>query len=310
MKFRKSLAVVLTLIAGIGAGALWLDHRDPLSSLPAPQHTLEIDRSTLAGQGRRHVEHLILRSTTLGEIGFILSLPDPLPDRKLPILIVLGGLGTGENNIRYLPDAGDNAIVGYDWPIPVRFDRVASLTQTLGLYRRVMAIPAQVTSAIDWLAAQSWADDRRMSLLGFSLGALAAPAIQDVAEHDGRRIGWTVLAYGGAPFGELVAANPHVKPGWVRPILGSMIDILFHPLQPTEHLAHLSGQFLILEGEDDSLVPRAARARLREAAPAPKTVITLGGDHMGVGKNKMALLQAIITASTNWLIENGAVNPP
>ena len=68
---------------------------------------------------------MILSSAALGDIGIIVSLPDPLPDRKLPILIVLGGLGTGENNIRYLPDAGDNAIVGYDWPIPVRFEGLA-----------------------------------------------------------------------------------------------------------------------------------------------------------------------------------------
>src|SRR5271166_770799 len=78
---------------------------------------------------------------------------------------------------------------------------------------------------------------------------------------------------------------------------------------PNEHLAHLSGQFLILEGKDDTLIPQSARARLREAAPAPKTVIAFGGDHMGVGSNKMSLLQAIIAASTTWLIEKGAVNP-
>jgi len=303
------MALAFTLTVGVGSGALWLDHRDPLSSLPQPQQALEIHRTALAYQGRRRVEHMILSSAALGDIGIIVSLPDPLPDRKLPILIVLGGLGTGENNIRYLPDAGDNAIVGYDWPIPVRFEGLASLAQTFGLYGRVMAIPAQVTSAIQWLAAQSWADNQRISLLGFSLGTVASPAIEDVAEHDGQRIGWTILAYGGAPFGELVAASPHVKPSWVRPILASIIDLLFHPLQPTEHLAHLSGQFLILEGKDDTLIPQSARARLREAAPAPKTVIAFGGDHMGVGSNKMSLLQAIIAASTTWLIEKGAVNP-
>src|SRR5271166_2215381 len=217
------MAFAFTLTVGVGSGALWLDHRDPLSSLPQPQQALEIHRTALAYQGRRRVEHMILSSAALSDIGIIVSLPDPLPDRKLPILIVLGGLGTGENNIRHLPEAGDNAIVGYDWPIPVRFEGLASLAQTFGLYGRVMAIPAQVTSAIQWLAAQSWADNQRISLLGFSLGTVASPAIEDVAEHDGQRIGWTILAYGGAPFGELVAASPHVKPSWLRPILASVV---------------------------------------------------------------------------------------
>ena len=235
---------------------------------------------------------------------------EPLPDKKLPILVVLGGLGTGENNIRYITDAGDNAIVGYDWPMPVQFyGGLASLTQISDVYNHVMAIPAQVPSAIRWLSAEPRADRQRISILGFSLGALAAPAIQDVAEHDGQHIGWTILAYGGAPFGELVAANPHIKPGWVRPILASAIDLLLRPLQPTRHLAQLSGQFLVLEGHDNSLIPKDARARLRDAVPAPKTVMELSGDHMGVGQDKVALLQQIIVAGRTWLVERGAVDP-
>jgi surfactin synthase thioesterase subunit len=298
------------VLVGAGAGAgLWLDHRDALSALPRPEHGLQIDRTAVAYRGRRRFEHMIFKTAALGEIGVIVSLPDPLPDRRLPLLVVLGGLGTGEDNIRSLPDAGDNVIIGYDWPIPVRFDGFKALTHTLGLYQAIMAIPAQVTSAIEFLASQPWADDRRISLLGYSLGALAAPAIEDVAEHDGRNIGWTILAYGGAPFGELVAASPHVRPGWVRPILASIINVLFHPLQPTEHLAHLSGQFLILEGHGDALIPEAARARLREAAPEPKTIVAFEGDHMGVGREKTALLQLIIATSETWLIEKGAVNP-
>jgi hypothetical protein len=42
--------------------------------------------------------------------------------------------------------------------------------------------------------------------------------------------------------------------------------------------------------------------------PEPKTVITFEGNHMGVGPDKMALLQKIIATSKNWLIENGAIN--
>lgn len=310
MKFGRSIVIAFILIVGAGSAAgLWLDRRDALSSLPRPQHGLEIERTSLAYRDRRRVEHIVFTTAALGEIGVVVSLPDPLPDRKLPLLIVLGGLGTGEDNIRVIADAGDNVIVGYDWPIAPRFDGFGGLSHALRHYQDVMAIPAQVTSAIDFLASQPWADDKRISLLGYSLGALAAPAIQDVAEHDGRNIGWTILAYGGAPFGELVAANPHVKPGWARPILASVVDVLLHPLQPTEHLAHLSGQFLILEGHGDTLIPESARARLREAAPEPKTIMDFEGDHMGVGSEKTALLQRIIAASTTWLIEKGAVNP-
>ena len=39
-------------------------------------------------------KHVVLLDPVLGSIGFMLSLPDPLPARKLPLVVVLGGLGT------------------------------------------------------------------------------------------------------------------------------------------------------------------------------------------------------------------------
>ncbi len=168
--------------------------------------------------------------------------------------------------------------------------------------------PAQVASALRWLTEQPWADAERISLLGCSQGALAVPAVQDIAAHDGIRIGWTIIAYGGAPLGTLLAANPHMKPTWLRKALAPLVDLVFHPLEPTVHLPRLSGKFLVLEGRDDRLIPERARNVLREAVPEPKTVITFEGTHMGVGPDKMALLQKIIETSKSWLIENDAIN--
>jgi len=307
---RLSLLIGVVMMGGIGAFAVWLNDRDPLSSLPSPQHRLRAERSGSTLRGERRVEHVVLHNATVGDIGIFVSLPDPLPDKKLPIVIVLGGLGTGESNIRYLAEAGDNAIIGYDWPMPVRFySGLAFVTQIGDTYGHLMTIPAQVSSAIGWLSAEPWADRQRISLLGFSLGALAAPAIQDVAQHDGENVGWTILAYGGAPFGELVADNPHVKPAWLRPVLAPVVDLLLEPLEPTRHLPHLTGQFLVLEGDNDSLIPETARARLWKAVPEPKTIRWFLGDHMGVGSDKLTLLTEIIGASETWLIEKGAVNP-
>ena len=138
-------------------------------------------------------------------------------------------------------------------------------------------------------------------------GAQAVPSVQNVIAHDEVRIGWTIIAYGGAPLGTLLAANPHLKPTWLRKALAPLADLLFHPLEPTVHLPHLSGKFLVLEGRDDSLIPETARNLLREAVPEPKTVITFEGTHMGVGPDKMALLEKIIETSKTWLIDNGAI---
>lgn len=290
--------------------AFWAYARDPLLSLPPPEHGLKAEWTTLSAPDHRHFEHITLHGKLLGDIAFNLSLPDPLPPKKLPVVLVLGGLVTGADNIRYIKDPGDNAVAGYDWPIPVRLHGVSAfMLQAPGLYHNVMTIPGQVASALYWLINQPWADAERISLLGFSQGALAAPAVQDIAAHDGTHVGWTIIAYGGAPLGAVLAGNPHMKPTWLGEALAPLVDLLFHSLEPNIHLPRLSGKFIVLEGRDDRLIPEAARNLLREAVPQPKTVITFEGDHMGVGPDKMALLQKIIETSKKWLIENGAINP-
>ena len=310
---RKGLIVagfLGLLLAGAVTLAFWAYARDPLLSLPPPEQGLKAERTNLSAPDHRHFEYITLHGKLLGDISFSLSRPDPLPSKKLPVVLVLGGLVTGADSIRYIKDAGDNAIVGYAWPIPVRLRGISAfMLQAPGLYHNVMTIPGQVASALHWLINQPWADAERISLLGCSQGALAAPSVQDIAAHDGIRVGWTIIAYGGAPLGALLAANPHMKPTWLGEALAPLVDLVFHSLEPTAHLPRLSGKFLVLEGRHDNLIPAAARNLLREAVPEPKTVITFEGNHMGVGPDKMALLQKIIETSRKWLIENGAINP-
>jgi len=305
----KIVGCGVLMLALVSAGiALFLVDRDPVASLSTPEHGLMAQRQTTVSDGRT-IQRVTLPSQKLGEINFLVSLPDPLPFRKLPLVIVLGGLKKGEDNLRHIKALGDNAVISYDWPMSVHFYGQPDFWARIpSLYLQILAIPAQVSTAINWLADQPWADSQRISLLGFSLGAVAVPAIQDIATRDGTNIGWTILACGGAPFGALVTNNPHVHPPWIRAIVAPVLDCLLSPLEPTRHLSHLSGHFLILQGQEDTLVSEAARRCLREATPEPKTVLTFGGNHMGVGKEKMVLLQEIVTASKEWLIENGAIN--
>ncbi|MGP8051232.1 MAG: alpha/beta hydrolase family protein [Desulfobaccales bacterium] len=310
---RKGL-VIAGFLGLLGLGAiiltLWGYCRDPVWSLPPPEHGLQAERTPLAAPDHRLFEHVTLHGKLLGDIVCNLSLPDPLPLKKLPVVLVLGGLVTGADSIRCVQDAGDNAIVSYAWPLPLRLRGVSAfMLKAPDLYQRVMTIPGQAASVLHWLIRQPWADAGRVSLLGFSQGALAVPGVEDIAAHDGTRVGWTIIAYGGAPLGALLAANPHMRPAWLRKALAPWVDLVFHSLEPTVHLPRLSGKFLVLEGRDDSLIPAAARNLLRDAVPEPKTVITFEGNHMGVGPDQMALLRKIIDASKEWLIENGAINP-
>ena len=307
---RFAVAAGLTLAALLAVVA-WQWLRDPFAALPRAAAAPTAVSVTDQRREGRLLRHVTLADPALGEVGLLISLPDPLPDRRLPVLIVLGGHGTGADNIRHIPDVGDNALVGYDWPVPAPLPEGFGLIRSMpDLYRRLLRVPAQVGLGMDWLATQPWADGQRFSLLGFSLGALAAPAAQRVAQTDGAAPGWTVLAYGGAPIGALVAGHPSTRPDWLRPLAGFVADTLLRPLEPAEHLPHLTGRFLVLGGRDDRFVPAAAAQRLRALTPEPRSVVEFDGDHMGVGEHQLTLLAQIIDTSAAWLIAEGAVTVP
>jgi hypothetical protein len=304
---RLLLALGLALLLGAGSLVAWLSLRDPLAALPKPDGSpTRLAQRDEFGETRLR-SFVQLGTKELGTIGLVVDRPIPFRGRKLPVIVVLGGLGTGERNIDWIRDIGENVIVGYDWPVPTAIPNgLDLLAGAPDLYRRAMVIPGQIETAMAWVAGQDWADPDRVSLLGFSLGALATPAAQRLGPA---APGWTVLAYGGTPLGALIAANPHLKPRWIAPVLDLLVDLVLRPLEPGIHLPHLRGRFLVLEGTSDEFVPAAAASRFRDLTPQPKRVVAFEGGHMGVGSDQRRLLERIIAESRMWLIAEGAANP-
>lgn len=236
------------------------------------------------------------------------SLPDPLPDESLPVVFVLGGLNTGAHSVRHLPEAGSNVLVGYDWPIPRRVPcGITALWMLPAVWHRILFVPGEVYLTLGWIAAQPWADRERISLVGLSLGALAAPGVQRVAAAEGVEITWTVLGYGGAPLGVLLAHHPRVLSDWLRPLLRAGADLLVRPLEPSQHLPFLKGIFLVLGGTDDAFIPEQAARRFAALTPEPKAVYWIEGTHIGVGGDQDALLAEVIGKILQWLREQEAV---
>lgn len=303
---------LLALVAGALATAGWLGFRDPLAALPAPPPPAQAQAQaqTLSEAATiDRIERIIeLPGDGTGPTGLFVSLPAHRPNGRLPIVILLGGLGSGAKNARYVPKPGNNALIAYDWPMPLRIPTGLSiLPETPDLHARLMSIPAQVTAAIAWAKRQSWADGTRISLLGFSLGALVAPAIQRMAENRGHAIYRTVLAYGGVGLGDLIAHHPRIRSLSGGALLGHLADLLLRPLEPAHHLPHLRGQFLVITGYDDIFIPRHASVRLHALVPEPKTVIAKEGGHIGVGPNQIERLEEIVALSQAWLRRERAI---
>jgi dienelactone hydrolase len=262
----------------------------------------------------RTLLHVALHGDAVGRVRFVVSLPDPMPSGRIPVVVVLGGLGGGSNAVRDLSsvagDPGPTAFVGYDWPLPEREPSVAEIVLRLAAFRRgVLSVPGQVDAIVAWASGRPWADPHRVSLLGFSLGTFVVPASQRLLEQRGATVGWTVLAYAGAPIGDVIAGHPRAGPAWLRPILGAGADLLLRPIEPSFHLPHLRGRFLVLGAATDRLIAPEAAQRLAQLTPEPRTVVLIQGDHMGVGPDRWKLLARVIEVTRSWLVEQGAIEP-
>jgi hypothetical protein len=252
----------------------------------------------------RKIQHVTLADPRLGEIGFAVSLPATQAEGKLPVVFVLGALGSGQHSVGLIPSPGAAAIVGYDWPqLPRRF----GLPEILSMRAHALAIPSRMAAISRWTLAQPWADPQRVTLIGFSLGAIAAPAAEQLMQAQGTDIRWTVLADGGAPISAIVAGDQQIKPHWLRSAAAFTAESLFRSVDPALHVSHLTGHFLLISSADDTTIPRAASERLEELAPQPKQMIQLPGGHVGTSGAKLELLDAAIVATRRWLTSEGAI---
>ncbi len=307
---------LVVVVLGVAGTAAWLASRDPLASLPrvtAANRPAVVEEWREPWQGRTLL-HVVLDDAAVGRIRFVVSLPDPLPRAPMPIVIVLGGLQGGSEGIREVTklagDPGPNAFVGYDWPLPSREPSIPEIVRRLPELRRsVLSVPGQVDAVLAWTSEQAWADPARASLLGFSLGAFVLPAAQRLAQERGAAIRWTIVAYAGAPIGAVIAGHPHAGPALLRPVLRAATNSLLRPVEPSFHLPHLRGRFLVLGATTDRLIARAAAERLEELTPEPRTIIHIEGDHMGLGPEKRKLLARVVYVSRTWLVEQGAIDP-
>jgi hypothetical protein len=152
-KAAQFAAAAILIVAALATTTTWWTRHDPLYLLPRSASAPAVQLDRVEHRAGRVFEHVTLSDTRLGSIGFTVSLPDPLPGRKLPLVVVLGGLGTGEHNIRAVHEAGDNIVVGYDWPL-ARAPRSSDLLRLPALRGQVLSVPGQVAAALHWLLAQ------------------------------------------------------------------------------------------------------------------------------------------------------------
>lgn len=316
IRFLRRLVLSCLMLAVLAAGLafIWYRHerdRDPMPLLergPVVYRVLSErfqDVTTQSGEARVYRE-VRLDAGLSGSVEFTVSLPKDPHGKRFPAIVILGGVEIGQASLDYVPAHGANALLAYQYPESRVPWYEGSLAGKLPAIRRaVRDVPSQVEVLVAWAEAQPWADRSRVSLMGYSFGALFLPAALRLAEVHGRHLGPAVLAYGGADVPELLMANLELRPRWARRLLVEIVAVFIRPVEPALHLPHLKGELLFINGKRDTQIPAACALKMQELASGTKTVVWLEAGHMNPGNP--ALLAQIIRISREWMIQRKAM---
>jgi dipeptidyl aminopeptidase/acylaminoacyl peptidase len=222
-------------------------------------------------------------------------------------VIILGGLEVGQYTLRYIPDPGQNIILIYQYPYHPEYWYAGTAIEELPVIRKsVLSVPAQVISLNNWIAAQNWADDRRITITGYSFGALFMPAIYRLATHHQIPLRYGVIAYGGVNICQLLDTNMTNYSEPFRSLFSWLAATAIRGIEPAAHAPYLEAEFLLINGTKDHQIPEESWHELHQLIPDPKTIVILDEGHMH--PRKTDLTQRLVKISHQWLIQKGVAN--
>lgn len=300
------------LVLIISGWATWERTRNPVTALDKnPGRIITKVDSTLISRflsDDREYRHIILSTEHIGDIEAYISFPLIRYIEKMPVIIVLGGLEIGIFNFRYISEPGNNTIIIYQYPYKTdQWRNNSAISQIPIIRRKILVVPTQILSLVDWIKQQSWADTNRINVSGYSFGSFFVPAVYHLDDLKGQQLAPGVIAYGGVDIYKLLMTN--IKKTFLPlKMLGSWIAATaIYPIEPALHLPKMKNEFLIINGTLDDQIPENSWKRLHQLTPEPKTILILEEGHMHPRKPELTL--KLVNLSKKWLREHNVINP-
>jgi dienelactone hydrolase len=250
---------------------------------------------------------ITLRNTKPNDIRFLVSMPIEIPNEGLPVILILGGLEIGQFTLKYIPDPGKNIIVAYQYPYhPEYWYQGSALEEIPTIRSSVLSVPSQVLSIINWLSVQNWSDKNRITVTGYSFGALFVPAIYHLAVHQQVPLKYGVIAYGGVDIYYLLVTNMNNFSQPFRSLYSWIAAVAIRGIEPSVHAPLMEAEFLVINGTEDHQIPKESWQHLHRLIPDPKTIVILEEGHMH--PRKTDLTRRLVKLSHDWLIKKGMAN--
>jgi hypothetical protein len=303
-----TLVVLATALAAASLLGLAYAQGSPSRLRARKGELVATEARRLADDGASTIDELTLRSSSGLEVHARVRVPRT---GRSPYAgaVLLGGVKRGSRIVTVAglePIARSTVLVSLDYPLrPSRnpWRGVAAWSLVTGLRPAAFDTIAAVLLLLDYLERRDDVARGHLFLVGGSLGAVAVT----VAGAIDARPAAVVALYGGGHLGSLVAhtlehpAQDVRYRHWQALLLGHGLAWLLTPLEPTRYAPAIAPRpFIMINGADDTLVPRANVRALHDAAREPKELIWVSGEHVQPSEaSLLARLSGLVSARLN-----------
>jgi len=202
------------------------------------------------------------------------------PRRRYPAIILLGGKQTGRYAVDYALDVRDAIIIAPDYPYEPRkyYTTLQFLADVPALRGALLDMVPSVMLITENLWQREDVDTTKLILLGYSFGAPFVPAILSVE----RRPAAVAMVYGGGDLHSLLRHNLRRSEGWLTSeFVATLGAVLLRPLEPLRYADKVAPiPLVMINGDDDELIPRRNVLALYSSAREPKSLLWLPSTHV------------------------------
>ena len=276
MPIRKILLIALALFCVvIGAYVLELaiPKRDYFIERRGVLTDQEIMESSQDGVVSKRVR---LESSSGLSVDMRVVRPKTAPGETLPVIVVMGGEGTGKDAVDLVGVPQGVAYVALDYPYEGDQELDAfweSLTAIPSIQQAFLDSPPAMSLAVDWAEQQSWFDPDNVELVGASLG-VPFTAVAGALDSRFTRV-W--LLHGGAENVPWVmhVGRRYVENEFLRGLLARLALLLVYgnSFETLEWIPEIAPRpLVVVAARNDDFVPIDAQQPFVDAAAASEHI--------------------------------------
>jgi cephalosporin-C deacetylase-like acetyl esterase len=258
---------VMAVFVGLYSLELAIPKRDYFIERHGTLVTADVTEASTDGIVQKLIR---LESTTGLRVNMRVVRPQTEPGATLPVIIVMGGEGTGKDAVDLVGKPKGVAYLALDYPYEGDQELDAfweSLTAIPGIQQAFLDSPPAMSLALDWALQQTWVDPDKVELVGASLG-VPFTAVAGALDDRFTRV-W--LLHGGAEnvpwvmhVGKRYVENEFLRGSLARAALLLVYGNSFETLDWIPQIA--PRPLVIVAARDDDFVPPEAQQPFVAAA--------------------------------------------